>query len=90
MNREIMFPLTEYQKNTLQFIIDYIDENKFPPTINEIKNIIGIKNPGLVHKILCALEKKQYIRKNKGMHRGIFLTKISIKMPNSKKMLKRK
>ncbi|HCJ66306.1 MAG TPA: transcriptional regulator [Elusimicrobia bacterium] len=90
MNREIMFPLTDYQTKTLQFIIDHIDEYRFPPTINEIQSKIGIKNPGLVHKVLLALEKKKYIVKNKGMHRGIFLTEISQKMPNSKHLIKKK
>lgn len=89
MNREIMFPLTDYQTKTLQFIIDYIDENKFPPTISEIQGKTGIKNPGLVHKVLLALERKKYITKNKGMHRGIFPTEISLRMPNSKHIKKK-
>jgi len=86
MNREIRLPLTASQEKTLQFIIDYIDDKKFPPTIIEIQKEVGINNPGLVHKILLALEKKRYITRNKGMHRGIFLTDISQTIPNSKNL----
>ena len=86
MAREIKLPLTKQQENTLYFILNFIDENGYPPTIIEIKDKLGFNNPGYVHKLLHYLEKKGYIVREKGRHRGIRLTEISETMPTSEQL----
>jgi repressor LexA len=70
-------PLTDQQKKTLFYIINHIDNKGFPPTIPEIQEKLGFRNPGYVHKILLYLEKKGYIIRKKGEHRSIRLTELS-------------
>lgn len=76
MARTIKLPLTEQQEKTLLYIIRYIDDKGYPPTITEIQQILGFNNPGYVHKILLYLEKKGYIIRKKGEHRSIRLTEL--------------
>jgi SOS-response transcriptional repressor LexA len=66
-------PLTRIQDEAFTFICDFILQNNYPPILAEIQEVMGINNPGQVYGILSALEKKGYIKKKKGMHRGIFL-----------------
>lgn len=80
MAREIKLPLTDQQEKALYFIIEYIEEYDYPPTINEIKEALNHNNPGYVHKILTALEKKGYITRRKRIRRGLRLTEISENM----------
>ncbi len=83
MAREVRIPLSDNQKKTLQFIVDYIDRRGYPPTIPEIQEGLGYRNPGYVYKILIYLEKKGYISRRKGEHRGIRLTELSESMTSS-------
>ncbi|MGD0887201.1 MAG: hypothetical protein ABSA46_20345 [Thermodesulfovibrionales bacterium] len=86
MAKLLKIPLTEHQRKTLQFIVDFIDQNGYPPKIVEILEGVGYNNPGYVHKILSYLEKKGYIVRIKGSHRGIRLTEISENLPTSNQL----
>ncbi|WP_052600758.1 hypothetical protein [Bacteriovorax sp. Seq25_V] len=70
----MLHPLSERQQETLRIIHDHICEKNYPPTIPEIQEYLKISNPGAVHKCFIALEKKGYIIRHKGMHRGLDLT----------------
>ena len=70
----MLLPLSERQSMAFKVILDFISDNNYPPTIPELQEIMAINNPGAVHKLYSALEKKGYIIRNKGMHRGINLT----------------
>ena len=70
----MLLPLSERQSKAFQVIADYISDNNYPPTIPELQEIMAINNPGAVHKLYSALERKGYIVRCKGMHRGIILT----------------
>lgn len=78
MNRqpEIKLPLTDPQADILAVIGDFLQRKHYPPTITEIQQELGISNPGTVHKALTALERKEYITKEKNIARGIRLTAI--------------
>ena len=52
----------------------FISENDYPPTIPELQSRLNIGNPGTIHTCFKALEKKGYISRVKGMHRGMDLT----------------
>jgi repressor LexA len=68
-----MRPLTEKQKNILDFIIACVNEEHYTPTVREIANQFGIKSPNAVRNHLDAIEKKGHITKKAGASRGIEL-----------------
>jgi repressor LexA len=55
--------LTDKQERILNFIIDYLDENGYPPSIREIGNAFGISSLRGVTVHLDALERKGYIKR---------------------------
>ena len=65
--------LTDRQKQVLDFIIGYIDENGYPPVLRDIAAYLGINGTFGVMKHLAALEKKGYVRRGSGSSRGIAL-----------------
>jgi repressor LexA len=77
---EIKLPLTTPQADILSVIGDFLQRKHYPPTITEIQQELGISNPGTVHKTLVALEKKEYITKEKNIARGIRLTPLGAKI----------
>jgi repressor LexA len=77
----MLLPLSDRQKQVLCEVLHFIRSHNYPPTIPEIQNSLQIKNPGAVHKNLSALERKGYIIRKKGQHRGLDLT------PEAKELL---
>lgn len=55
-----MKEITQVQKDVLNYIGDFIDENAFPPTVREISEHFG-KSIRAVQDNLLALQKKGYI-----------------------------
>lgn len=66
--------LTKIQQKILDFIIEKKQHNKLPPTLADIANHFGYKNRATVQQHLQALEKKNYIKRNPKISRGIELT----------------
>jgi repressor LexA len=67
-----MKPLTERQKEVLDFIRYYIDDHHYPPTIREIAGNFDISVKG-AHDHVKALEKKKQIRCNMNRSRALEL-----------------
>ena len=67
--------LTDRQRQTLNFIRSYIDENGYPPKLKEIGDHLGITSRGTVHRYIRALEEENLIRVSTGRSRGIELVK---------------
>ena len=65
--------LTDRQRQTLNFIRSYIDENGYPPKLKEIGYHLGITSRGTVHRYIRALEDENLIRVSTGRSRGIEL-----------------
>lgn len=65
--------LTMKQKKVYSVIESYIKENKIPPTVREIGELVGEKTPGAVQGILNRLEQKGMIKRQVGMARSIQL-----------------
>ena len=65
--------LTDRQRQTLNFIRSYIDENGYPPKLKEIGNHLGISSRGTVHRYIRALQEENLIRVSTGRSRGIEL-----------------
>jgi SOS-response transcriptional repressor LexA len=70
----MLHPLTDRQKLILDEVHSFIKSHNYPPTIPEVQTSLLIKNPGAVCKCFKALEKKGYITRIKGQHRGLDLT----------------
>jgi repressor LexA len=65
--------LTDRQRQTLNFIRSYIDENGYPPKLKEIGHHLGISSRGTVHRYIRALQEENLIRVSTGRSRGIEL-----------------
>jgi repressor LexA len=59
----------------LHFIRKYLREHRFPPTIREIGEEVGISSTSVVNYNLNALEKKGLIVRDKNVSRGLRLAK---------------
>jgi repressor LexA len=66
--------LSHRQQNILQFIRRFLAEHRFPPTIREIGEEVGISSTSVVNYNLNALEKKGFIVRDKNVSRGLRLS----------------
>jgi len=65
--------LTQRQNEAYEFIRGYMDQHRKPPTMQEIGDALGIASTNGVYKLLRALEKKNWIKREKHAARGIQL-----------------
>lgn len=64
-------PLTPRQKEILEYLRDEIDRRGLPPTIREIGRQFGIRSTKGVEDHLAALERKGFVRRERGKSRAI-------------------
>lgn len=76
MTGQLFLPLSERQRTVLSFVSEFLDQRRYPPTILEIQESAGLKNPSMVFKALHALEDKGYIQRTKSKHRSVRLTDV--------------
>jgi len=69
--------LTLRQKQVLNFISEFIEKNKFPPTRSELSAHFGFRSPNAAEAHLRALEKKSVIGIERGAARGITLLPLA-------------
>lgn len=69
--------LTARQKQVLNFISEFIEKYKFPPTRSELSAYFGFRSPNAAESHLRALEKKSMIGIERGAARGITLLPLS-------------
>jgi len=69
-----MQDLTDRQRAVLDFIVGYIDDEGYPPTIRDMCRYFGINSPNGVVCHLVPLEKKGYIERRPNFWRGIRVT----------------
>lgn len=65
--------LSKRQKKILEFIREYLDEHRFPPTIREIGQTVGISSTSVVKYNLDALERRGHIERDPEISRGLRL-----------------
>jgi repressor LexA len=68
-----MSSLSERQRKILQFIVSFVSENEFPPTIREIGEQVGISSTSVVNYNLAKLEELGLISRRKEVSRGLAL-----------------
>lgn len=66
---------TRREQDTLDFIILFIKNNSFPPTVREIARGLKLNSPATVQTYVNNLEKKKYISKYKKGARTIKVLK---------------
>jgi repressor LexA len=68
-----MATLSNRQQNILKFIISFFDRNKFPPTIREIGEQVGISSTSVVNYNLAKLEEMDLVTRHREVSRGLSL-----------------
>lgn len=66
-----MLTLSVRQKNILQFIVSFIQEKEYPPTIREIGEKVGISSTSVVNYNLAKLENEALISRERDVSRGL-------------------
>ena len=66
-----MEKMSEKQRNIYRFIVDYIDENNYPPSVREIGEAAGLSSTSTVHGYLQRLEKRGLIHRDESKSRAI-------------------
>ena len=69
-----MYPeLTQRQNELLDRVKDFLAQYGYPPTVRELADLSGQTSTAGVHKILHVLERKGFLRREKGKSRSLEL-----------------
>ena len=66
--------LTARQQEIWQFLVEYVDDHGYPPTVREIGERVGLASPSTVHAHLANLERVGLIKRDPTKPRAIELT----------------
>ena len=66
-------PLSQLEQQVYHFLIDFLAENTYQPSIREIARQFSIKSTKTVSDLLQALEGKGYIQRDESRSRGVRL-----------------
>ena len=76
------YGLTPKQAKFLKFLANFIDQNGYTPSYEEMKQILNYKSKSRIHAFVHSLKKRGYLRLIPYMKRSIMITskgrKISI------------
>lgn len=75
----MLSPLTQRQKEILEYINLYISIHKISPSLEEIKDHFGLKAISTIHEHIEKLKKKGYLKKEMNQARGIVTNNIEDK-----------
>lgn len=64
-------PLTDRQRQVLEYIDEEIRSRGYPPSVREIGEAVGLSSPSTVHAHLGALQDKGYLRRDPTKPRAI-------------------
>lgn len=70
-----MRDLTPRQREVLNYIAAFIDDEQRPPTIRDVQRYFNFASPNGVLCHLEALDRKGWIQRSRGSSRGIRLLK---------------
>ena len=68
-----MEPLTQLERRVYHYLIDFLAENTFQPSIREIARKFRIKSTKTVSDLLHSLARKGYIERDESRSRGVRL-----------------
>ena len=66
-------PLTARQQEIWQFLVTYVDDHGYPPTVREIGEEVGLASPSTVHAHLANLERAGLLRRDPTKPRALEL-----------------
>ena len=72
----MQYLLTLKQRRVLQALRDYQADNHQPPTLEELRQELGVDSLRTVTQYLDILERKGYLVRRKGLHRNIELRNV--------------
>jgi repressor LexA len=65
--------LTARQQEIWGFLVDYVDQHGYPPTVREIGEAVGLASPSTVHAHLANLERTGLLRRDPTKPRALEL-----------------
>ncbi len=63
--------LTERQEEIYRYVVDYVDDRGYPPSIRDVMRHFGFKSPKAAADHFAALERKGFIRRAPELSRAI-------------------
>src|SRR5690349_9407751 len=66
--------LTGRQREIWSFVVDYVDQHGYPPTVREIGEAVGLASPSTVHAHLANLERAGLLKRDPTKPRALELT----------------
>ncbi len=66
--------LTTRQQEIWDFLVDYVEQHGYPPTVREIGEAVGLASPSTVHAHLANLERAGLLRRDPTKPRALELT----------------
>lgn len=71
-------PLSERQKNIINYLHEYVEEQGRPPTIREIGAAADISSTSVVNYNLTKLKERGFVERDPGVSRGLRLTEKAL------------
>jgi repressor LexA len=65
--------LTGRQQEIWDFLVDYVDQHGYPPTVREIGEAVGLASPSTVHAHLANLERAGLLKRDPTKPRAVEL-----------------
>ena len=65
--------LTDRQQEIYDFVVEYVENRGYPPTVREIGERVGLASPSTVHAHLATLEREGLIRRDPTKPRALEL-----------------
>ena len=70
-------PLTALERRVYQYLMDFLADNTYQPSIREIARKFRIKSTKTVSDLLHSLERKGYIQRDQSRSRGVRIVGLS-------------
>ena len=67
-------PLTKRQKEVMEFITEFVRENGYSPSYEELASGLKLASVATVHKHISSLEAKQYLNRAYNQSRSLQVT----------------
>ncbi len=65
--------LTPTQKKVYDVIVKFIESNKYSPSYEELKQVLGYRSKSPIHGLIHQLKRRNWIKSQKGASRSIMI-----------------